>query len=72
MYIEDFKDVRDDFSKITATIYVNRKSQVNIVVGREGCKIKEVGMKSRQKLENVRELIETCHLFFLISYYFFG
>jgi GTP-binding protein Era len=38
-------------AKISASILVNRPSQRAIVVGRQGSVIKEIGSKSRKKIE---------------------
>lgn len=61
--VEDFKDFRDRdgrckteskiFSHIAATILVNRPSQRAIVVGTKGMMIKEIGTRSRQKIESM-------------------
>lgn len=54
--IDEYKDFRDkDTSKlschISASILVNRPSQRAIVIGPKGGMIKEIGTKSRQKIE---------------------
>ncbi|GAB4015631.1 MAG: GTPase Era [Bdellovibrio sp.] len=60
--VEDFKDFRDKkdthdpskvLSHIAATIIVNRPSQRAIVVGTKGGMIKEIGTRSRQKIESM-------------------
>ncbi len=53
--IDEFKDVadkgQDRQSHISASILVNRPSQRAIVVGSKGSMIKEIGVRSRQKIE---------------------
>ena len=57
--IEEFKDVGDRKSKkaedreshVSASILVNRPSQRAIVVGSKGSMIKEIGIRSRKKIE---------------------
>lgn len=53
--VEEFKDVsekgEDRQSHISASILVNRPSQRAIVVGSKGTMIKEIGTRSRQKIE---------------------
>lgn len=62
--VEDFKDFREKreiekpdankvLSHIAATIIVNRPSQRAIVVGTKGGMIKEIGTRSRQKIESM-------------------
>ncbi|NOT36162.1 MAG: GTPase Era [Saprospiraceae bacterium] len=40
-----------ELARIEATIYVNRKSQVAIMLGKNGDKIKDLGIKSRLEME---------------------
>jgi GTPase len=56
--VEDFKDFRKDRNAdkkitgmISASILVNRPSQRAIVVGQKGSMIKEIGTRSRKKIE---------------------
>jgi GTP-binding protein Era len=55
--IDEFKDFRDRDEKkrisshISASILVNRSSQRAIVIGSKGSMIKEIGTKSREKIE---------------------
>ena len=53
--VEEFKDVNDKKkareSHISASILVNRPSQRAIVVGSKGSMIKEIGIRSRKKIE---------------------
>lgn len=44
-------DEQAELARIEATVYVNRKSQVSIILGKNGAKIKELGTKSRIELE---------------------
>lgn len=53
--IDDFKDTQttkgEDIANISATIYVNRKTQKPIIIGKEGQAIKKLGMEARKELE---------------------
>ena len=42
----------DDIDRISADIIVNRKSQKGILIGKKGAAIKELGIKSREAIEN--------------------
>ncbi|MEP7195465.1 MAG: GTPase Era [Saprospiraceae bacterium] len=44
-------DEQEELARIEATIYVNRKSQVPIMLGKGGLKIKDLGIKSRLEME---------------------
>src|SRR5690606_27983025 len=48
--IEEYKE-EDDIIHISAMIYVNRKSQKYIIIGKNGSAIKELGIQSRQNIE---------------------
>jgi GTPase len=48
--IEDFKE-SDDIIRIRAEIYVERKSQRSIIIGKGGEAIKKVGIQARQDME---------------------
>lgn len=48
--IERFKD-KGDIIHIEAMIYVNRKSQKSIIIGKGGSAIKQLGIDSRQQIE---------------------
>ncbi len=49
--IEGYKD-KDDIIHIEAMIYVNRKSQKYIIIGKNGSAIKELGIQSRKNIED--------------------
>ena len=57
--IDDYKDVTNPTTKkrtsahISATILVNRPSQRGIVVGKGGSMIKEIGIRSREKIQKL-------------------
>lgn len=54
--INDFEEPQfnsQDIYKIKAFIYVERNSQKGIVVGKDGSKIKEIGIDARQKIEEI-------------------
>lgn len=48
--VEAFKE-EEDIIRIEAMIYVNRKSQQSIIIGKKGSAIKQLGIESRQKME---------------------
>ncbi|CAN0140933.1 unnamed protein product [Discosporangium mesarthrocarpum] len=48
--LERYKD-RDSITTLDATIVVSRDSQKGMVIGKGGAKIKDVGMKAREALE---------------------
>ena len=47
----DFIKEKKDIAEIHATIYVNRKSQKQIVIGSAGETLKTIGMQSREEME---------------------
>ena len=47
----DFIKEKKDITEIHATIYVNRKSQKQIVIGSAGETLKTIGMQSREEME---------------------
>ena len=47
----DFIKEKKDITEIHATIYVNRKSQKQIVIGSAGETLKSIGMQSREEME---------------------
>lgn len=49
--VEKFKE-SDEIIRIHAMIYVNRKTQKSILIGKQGSAIKKLGIKSRIKLES--------------------
>jgi len=51
--IEQFQDKSDNFSAIEVSIMVSQNSQKIILIGKNGSKIKELGILSRGKLEKV-------------------
>lgn len=48
--IESFKDA-PDILRIAALIFVNRKTQKPIIIGREGSAIKKLGIESRKRIQ---------------------
>lgn len=60
--VEEFEDARKErgYCRISATILVNRPSQRAILVGSKGSMIKEIGLKSRPKIEAI--LASSAHL----------
>lgn len=57
---ERFEEVREDFTRIYCTIFVERASQKKIVVGHGGERLKQVGTRARQDIEKL--LDHRCHL----------
>ena len=49
--IEGFQE-EEEITRIEAMIYVNRKSQKNIIIGEKGSAIKELGIQSRKNIED--------------------
>jgi len=52
VYIEEYKTREDGLVSIAAVIVVERETQKRIVVGKNGQKIKEIGMAARQSLQH--------------------
>lgn len=61
--IVEFKERSAGKWFISAEIYVERDSQKRIIIGAGGCKIKEIGEKSRMEIENHLELEVYLELF---------
>ena len=57
---ERFEEVREDFTRIYCTIFVERASQKKIVIGHGGERLKQVGTRARQEIEKL--LDHRCHL----------
>lgn len=51
--IEQFQEVSPTLTKINAVILIDRKGQKKIIVGKDGAKIKQIGIESRQDLEKM-------------------
>lgn len=51
--VEEFKERRPDLTYISATIYVERESHKGIIIGNKGEKLKQIGQKARQHLEEM-------------------
>ena len=49
--VEEFKERREDLTFISATIYVEKKSQKGIVLGQEGKTVKRIGTAARKEIE---------------------
>ena len=57
---EKWEDVRDDFTRIHCAIFVERPSQKKIVIGKGAARLKEVGIRARNEIEQL--LGHRCHL----------
>lgn len=57
---ERWEDVREDFTRIYCAIFVERDSQKKIIIGRGAHRLKQVGMRARQQIEEL--LGHRCHL----------
>ncbi|MEK7433949.1 MAG: GTPase Era [Cyanobacteriota bacterium] len=54
VFIESFEDIKEkNLSKISALIYVEKKSQKGIVIGKGGLKLKEIGTNARLEIEKL-------------------
>jgi len=51
--IEAFDESRPGLVRISALLYVERESHKPIVIGRGGSKLKEIGTRARQEIENL-------------------
>ncbi|HZE69244.1 MAG TPA: GTPase Era [Pyrinomonadaceae bacterium] len=57
---EKWEEVRADFTRIYCAIFVERTSQKKIVIGKGAARLKEIGIKARQEIEQL--LGHRCHL----------
>jgi len=57
---ERFEEVRDDLTRIYCAIYVEKDSQKQIIIGRRGARLKEIGTRARRDIE--RLLGHKCYL----------
>lgn len=57
---EKWEDVREDFTRIYCAIFVERPSQKKIIIGKGASRLKEVGTRARQEIEQL--LGHRCHL----------
>jgi GTPase len=57
---ERFEEVREDFSRIYCVIVVERGSQKKIIIGKGASRLKDIGIRARQEIENL--LGHRCHL----------
>lgn len=57
---ERWEEVRDDFTRIYCTIFVERESQKKIIIGRGAQRLKQIGMRARGEIEKM--LDHRCHL----------
>ncbi len=57
---ERFQEVREDYSRIYCTIFVERDSQKKIIIGHGAQRLKDIGIRARQDIENL--LGHPCHL----------
>ena len=57
---ERFEEVREDFDRIYCVIVVERGSQKKIIIGKGASRLKDIGTRARQEIENL--LGHRCHL----------
>jgi GTP-binding protein Era len=57
---ERWEEVREDFTRIYCTIFVERDSQKKIIIGHGAQRLKQIGMRARQQIEEL--LGHRCHL----------
>lgn len=57
---ERWEEVRADFTRIYCTIFVERESQKKIIIGHGAQRLKQIGMRARQQIEEL--LGHRCHL----------
>ena len=57
---ERFEEVREDFARIYCVIVVERNSQKKIIIGKGASRLKDIGTRARQEIENL--LGYRCHL----------
>jgi GTP-binding protein Era len=57
---ERFEEVREDFTRIYCTIFVERASQKKIIIGHGAQRLKQIGIRARHDIENL--LGHRCHL----------
>ena len=50
---ERFEEVRDDFARIYCVIVVERGSQKKIIIGKGASRLKRIGIRARQEIENL-------------------
>lgn len=50
---EMFDESDSDLPRIYCAIYVERSSQKSIIIGKQGAKIRDIGMKARRDIENL-------------------
>src|SRR5438477_1558336 len=50
---ERWEDVREDFTRVYCTIFVERESQKKIVIGHGAQRLKQIGMRARQQIEKL-------------------
>jgi GTP-binding protein Era len=57
---ERWEEVREDFTRIYCTIFVERESQKKIIIGHGAQRLKQIGMRARRQIEEL--LNHRCHL----------
>lgn len=53
--IVEFDESKKNITKIRAIIWVNKKSQIKIIVGKNGLNIKKIGIEARENIEDFLE-----------------
>src|SRR5437879_12481719 len=57
---EKWEEVREDFTRIYCTIFVERPSQKKIIIGHGAARLKQIGMHARRDIEKMPG--HRCHL----------
>lgn len=57
---EKWEEVREDFTRIHCAVFVERRSQKKIIIGKGAARLKEVGTRARREIE--RLVGHKCHL----------
>jgi GTP-binding protein Era len=57
---EKWEEVRDDFTRIYCAIFVERRSQKKIIIGKGASRLKQIGITARRDIEQL--LGHRCHL----------
>ena len=51
--VDEFKERENDAVYLAATVYVEKDSQKGIIIGKNGAKLKQIGTRSREQIEQL-------------------